>query len=558
MRASRAIGLGLLVLLGCREDVAEPDLRRPLESVPAGACVLLLSSDLAGVWDRAEAHDATAILHRLLPAQAFQIPGLQEMQSRIRGFDARTGRSLRQDLLLNLVGQRLAVAGYPATDADGLDILLVAELDDADRFRSVIETLRHDSLGASFQVEETALDGRPGLRLHQGNFSALLVQDDRFVVLATADTLARGALAIHAGRSQASALRDPACVQALDAVGRHNLTIVGWSGSGASDWWARGITWDHEGVRFKWVTPATAAQPAHETRPGAAPERRTEILRSVPAGMTLAYYARSFDFGLLRGLFRDPGQCMDLRRSEAPGTGFEARPAAGPSGTQVVPAAPPLGFEQLPFSLDEEMAPWVGDEMAVVLAELVPTALAPIPSAGLIVEVADPQSAAQLLRRFESSLSGLPVGIRAEDFVDVEYGGKTFRSFSQPILEAVSPSYLLDGDVAILTTTRQLMQQIIDTRRVGKRSLLHDATFRPFDSFVPHDASAVVYADQKQLHRVLMQVAQLPRLWGDNVARVVEVVEGMSVLFEHFPAGAVYLERTPDGLSLNGWMREGS
>ena len=48
----------------------------------------------------------------------------------------------------------------------------------------------------------------------------------------------------------------------------------------------------------------------------------------------------------------------------------------------------------------------------------------------------------------------------------------------------------------------------------------------------------------------------MPKLWGENFQDGVEIIDGMSVLFEHFPAGAMYLERTPEALTLSGWMRE--
>jgi hypothetical protein len=100
------------------------------------------------------------------------------------------------------------------------------------------------------------------------------------------------------------------------------------------------------------------------------------------------------------------------------------------------------------------------------------------------------------------------------------------------------------------------MQRIIDTRRVGRRSLTRHAPFRSFDSFVPETATAVVYADQAKLHRMLVQMAELPRLWGEDVVRGVEVLEGLAVLFEHFPASVAYIEQTPQTLVLSGWMQE--
>jgi hypothetical protein len=224
---------------------------------------------------------------------------------------------------------------------------------------------------------------------------------------------------------------------------------------------------------------------------------------------------------------------------------------------RIVPAVDaPLGLERLPLELLKDISRWAGDEMAVVVEALVPTTLAPVPSAALIIESVDAALALQSLAGIEAGIPMLPLMMEGQDFADVAYGGKTFRSLTQPVLEVLAPSYLVDENVVIITSTRELMQRIIDTRRVGRRSFTRQASFRPFGSFVPDEASAVVYADQTKLHRMLVQLADLPRLWGEDVVRGVETLEGLSTLFEHFPSSATYIQQTPQTVVLSGWMRE--
>src|SRR5262249_7268363 len=61
-----AIVLGVAVALaGCRAaNVAPPELRRPIESVPSGARALVLTSDLRNTWQRVEAHDLVTLAER--------------------------------------------------------------------------------------------------------------------------------------------------------------------------------------------------------------------------------------------------------------------------------------------------------------------------------------------------------------------------------------------------------------------------------------------------------------------------------------------------------------
>ncbi len=537
MRLARWWIVASTVVLGCRAEVASPELRRPIESMPAGACVLLVASDLANTWERAESHDVLTILRRALPEELMAPPELLALQSRLADFEARTQTSLRQDLWLNLVKQRIAVGVYPGDGDAQSEMLFVAELDDAERFGTAFEALMQEPAD-DWQCEKTALDGQPAWRVRDGErMDVLVLQDGPFLAVSTVDDLVRGALAIQHGGSQASALRESVCMEALDALGRHNVGIVSLGETGT--WTAQGLTWDREGVHFKRIVPLPDAA---ETAADETPSVRADILRSIPSGMTLAYQAHAADMSLFRDLL-DERSCFDLRSS---------RSNAVPD---VRLAAAPLGLERLPFDLGPSFERWAGDEMAVVLAELVPTALAPLPSVALIVEVRDYEEAVGALQQLERNLGVLPL-LGSAEFVDVVYGGKTYRSLPQPVLEALAPSYLLDGDLVFLASTRELLQQIIDTRRAGRRTLLRDATFRPFGDFVPDEASLVVYADQTKLHHALMQVAAMPRLWGEDVARIVDTLEELTVVFEHFPASVTYVERTPTRLLMSGWMRE--
>ncbi len=561
MRAARGMVFLVLGVCGCWGNVSQPELRRPLETLPGGACAVLVASDLGNTWERAEAHNAADIVRRIVPATVLARPGIAELGPRLEAFEQRTGTRVRDDIFLNALGQRVAIGAYARNGAGGTALLFVSELQDAERFRQALDTVRAEG-GGGVSFEDTKLDAHDALRLTDARgLDVLLVQHEELLVLTTDADLARGALAIHAGTSDDSAVRDPVFVEAVERLGLHNVVVVEPTDGDVSRWRAQGFTWNREGVHFKRVlriAPDAEVEPprVHEVH-------RDAIMHSIPTGMTLAYYARPTDIDLVRELFVGGEACFDWRSSDDADARWgsaeptlDVLPAAGyDMPMRIVPTAPPLGMEQLPFDLATELLPWVGDEMAFVLAELVETPLAPIPSAALIVEVADPELAERTLSSFDHAV--LKFGsFDFRGFEEARYGGKTYKTFVQPILESVSPSYMVDGEVCILTTTRELMQLIIDTRRVGKRHLLRDASFKPFEEFVPVGASAVLYADQRRLNRSLQQLSTLTWLGGDALAEAVEVLDGLSVLFEHFPAGAVYVESTAETVTLNGWMLE--
>jgi hypothetical protein len=160
------------------------------------------------------------------------------------------------------------------------------------------------------------------------------------------------------------------------------------------------------------------------------------------------------------------------------------------------------------------------------------------------------------LQDLEARLGELPVGPTAAGFETARYGGKEYRTLVQPLSEKVSPSYYLDDEVAIIATTRDLLHQILVTRRTGRRSVLTDDAFDRFDDFVPQDAQVILFADQKRLHAAAAQLGRSASMWGPKVSHGVEELERVSKLLEHFPAGAAYVTRETDRTALRGWMLE--
>jgi hypothetical protein len=281
--------------------------------------------------------------------------------------------------------------------------------------------------------------------------------------------------------------------------------------------------------------------------------RRAEILRSIPDGMSLAAYLHVGDADVRRFLRQGPLG----RRAGGPGAAVDTAAGRGEEEDDDGGAAPaPFQLPGIPFDIGA-LLPWCGDELGLALLGVESTPLAPIPNFALLVEVRDAELARGGLGALESLASMVTIGGGPRrEFVDVAYGGRTYRSLAQPLVEAVTPSYLLDGDIAVISSTRQLMHQIIDTRRVGKRHLLTDDSFQPFRDFVPDAARLVLYADQHRLRRVTDQLGGATSNWNPTLARGVQDLQAIAAVMEHFPAAAVYMERSSEQLTVRGWMLE--
>jgi hypothetical protein len=557
---------------GCGRDRDATKLaREPLDALPQGACMVLVASDLADTWERARTHDALRAFRAVVPyLRSLEAPVVKEFLAELDSFETKSGSRVHEDLLLNVFGQRVAIGVYAGEP--GPDVLCVSELRDAGRFQRVLDALQRDSTHKNLQFEATSLDGRATTRIRAKNsehdIEWLVAHDDGVLVMCSSEALARRAWRIQARQPEPTALGEQAFRDALAGLGPHDIALLELRpGSVTSRWAAQGLSWTDDGLHFR---RTLSVQPAGEAPPLETPVRRAEILQSFPRGMTLVYYARPTEPALLRELFTSIGSCTavdgdatdeESRRSDAwpdAATRLAAGVAPWPA-LQPAAAPPPLGMSSLPFDLERDVLPWCGDEMALVFAELTTQGIVPVPSAALIVEVADAKLAQATLRDLERNLTHLPFGTISEGFVDVRYGGQTYRSFAQPFLETASPSYWIDADVVVISTTRELLQQIIDTRRVGNRHMLNDASFVPFEAFVPADAQAAAYADQRRLYRAMAQILELPRawgVWGRDLTRLVKLLDDVSVLFQLFPSSAVYVMRSDTAITLDAWMLE--
>lgn len=534
--------LSCALLAGCNaDDVAPPVLERPIQTLPAGAHVVVLTQDLANTWARVESHDLPALLQSL-PAAApiVRSKGLERVMAACREFETATGTSLRDDVLLNALGARAGIGLYLAESEDAAgnevqdgDLVVVAELRDPARFTAALERLSTNAQ-TSVQVARDVLDGDNVWRFSGADgVPFYLWQNEAALVASSNPARAREALALQSAGPPASggALSDPTIVTAMAAVGAHNVTALVRRDAGG--WQAQGFTWGKDGLRFD-----HAVQIAADAPPAATKSQREAILRSLPDGMTLAAYAQ-------RAMLESTAH-----------QGLDGHGDAGQRGMQAH-LAHTGGHDALPFFDDWNAQTWAGDEVGIALRGVEATALAPIPDLAIVLTVRDQAGAAEAMRALESRLTSLPVGSMAAGFVDVTYGGRTFRTMAQPFAANVSPSWLLDGDIAVVATTRTLLEQIIDTRRTGRRHAESDASFKPFRDFVPDDAGIVVYADQKRLRRVTQELERSAKLYGPKIEQGVTTVARLSELLEHFPAGAAYAARSGDRLTVRGWMLEG-
>jgi hypothetical protein len=573
-RVATCVAAVCLLGVGCNRLQESLSMQEPLEALPEGACMVVSATDLVKIWQRAEQHKAAEVLGRLVPnAGWFQTEDYRQVRAALEEFESTNEVDLERDLLLNVLGGRVVIGMYPESSGEA-DLVLAAELGHPDRFRRFVDAVLAQPLGHDIDIEAVVIDDKQAFWVRHADQQVLFMHEGKRLVASTREDLARSTWDVIEGRATTSATQNPQFTRALAELGMHHVVVV--EIGDATDripWAAQGMTWRGDGLHFK---RTVAAPPQEERVPSlVTPRQRDEMLQSIPRGMTLAYYARPTDADLVRDLLRGLTTCGGSmggslwRQSEgADGVRMQlTRAQSGPglrvphfgTGARLLPVASsdsPLGMSSLPFNLEKDVLPWCGDELVFILADLEKTGVIPIPAAALIIEVADEELAGSTLYDLESTLTNLPFDIGAKGFVDVRYGGQTYRSFSQPFLESISPSWWTNGDIAVISTTRLLMQQIIDTRRVGKRHLLNDSSFEGFASFVPESASVLALTDLRRFYRSAHEMAELPRMLSEEIDDGVRYMEEMSVLFDHFPTSAVYLDRQEDTLTLNAWLRE--
>lgn len=528
----------LSTLLACKtDDLTPPDLRQPIHALPPGAQSLVLLSDVENTWQRLQAHEVGSLLSQFSSTrELLQRPDILELNRFLKELEAESGISAQQDLVLNVLGGRAGVAFYDSAAAG--DYVLVSELRDAARFRAALVRLG-DSAGP-LQLREDTLDGKPAVRLSGPMGELLLFESGGFVAVSPSDDLVRAVLALRQGESASSALEEPVFQAALAGFEPHNVLAVRRHGEAGADWVAQGFTWDARGLHFEHHVSADAPEAVEP------PSMRESILGSMPDGLTLAVYAHTATLD-----WQDWLRDLDLNR-------FGIAPLEGRESGAVVPAqggTGGLGFlPALPFSL-EDIAPWVGDEMGIAVQGVEATTLAPVPYLALLFEVEDVAEAEVGLATLESAATMVRIGPGPHGFIDATYGGKTYRTWVNPLTGNICPSYVLDGNVVVIASTREVLHRIIDTRRTGKRSVLTDASFKRLRGFIDADARWIAYADQERLHRAATQLGG-SSVWGESLKHGVAEIERASALLQHFPAGAAYIVRQPDRLILRAWMLE--
>jgi hypothetical protein len=535
--------------------------------------MVVTATDVVTLWQRAEQHKAAEVLGRLIPnAGWFQSDDYRQWRTALEEFESTNDVDLERDLLFNVLSGRMVIGMYPKASGEP-DIVMAAELRDPARFRRFVDAVLAQPLGHDIDIEAAVVDDKQAFWVRRESQEVLFMHAGKRLVASTQLELARSTWDVIEGRATTSATRNPLFTRALDELGMHHVVVVE---IGDEDdripWAAQGMSWRNDGLHFRRTVAAPPETERHEAV--VTPRRRDDMLRSIPRGVTLAYYARPTDADLVRDLLRGLNNCggsmngslwrqsrihepmsVQLTRAEAATAGPLLRlPRA--HLRPVATSDTPLGMSSLPFNLEKDVLPWCGDELVFILSDLEKTGVIPIPAAALIIEVADEELAGRTLYDLESTLTNLPFDIGAKGFVDVRYGGQTYRSFSQPFLESISPSWWTNGDIAVISTTRLLMQQIIDTRRVGKRNLLNDSSFEDFNDFVPESASVLALTDLRRFYRSAHEMVELPRMLSDDIDSGVRYMEQMSVLFDHFPASAVYLDRQVQTLTLNAWLRE--
>ena len=471
-------------------DVAPPDLRRPLEALPAGAQAVLLTSDLRNTWQRVEAHDLRAVLENWpAPSKVMQrlrrralrrgLPRLrnQDRHPFARRLGAQPRGQPRRARRVSAAGAAAQVGGDSTARATQT-WLLVAELHDPARFRAALAALARRSADGP-TVREEAFDGAPAWRARR---------PERPLAPRRAEGQLRGrghrrrigcaqALALHAGPAAQAALRDSVLHTALRAIGPHNVVGIAVAGRG------RLVRARLHLGSVRTALRSDRVRGARRRAAGAASAHPApEIWASIPDGMTCAALRR----GTATGTARTRPVAAHRRRAGCPGgtsrVGRHARPC---------PMLPDLS------------RPWVGRCVRRRAARRRADALAPVPDVAFILQVRDAAAAAADLRSLETSLRGIPRRRHAGAASRMcTTAAGPIAAWCSRCRETVSPSWIVDGDVAVVDTTRTLMQQILDTRRTGQRGIRSDASFARFKTFVPQDAAAVFYADQRRLHHV--------------------------------------------------------
>ncbi|HUP01368.1 MAG TPA: DUF3352 domain-containing protein [Gemmatimonadota bacterium] len=536
----------------CGRDAAdEPDrpagiqTRAVATALPAGATVVVSGFDLRSFWSRLEA----SRLYQELQAVEGVHTALAPLAESRREFEAETGLPLNEETLMTLFGEKFDLGFYGTLAEDRADLLLVAEVADEARARTILQTLETrvaQEEGASFQDEEIAGKSiRVATTAEGEQVLFYLLEDDRLTISTTQNRLQAALMLAEDGEGEAMS-ESEAYTEVLRKLPEATIAVY---------------------VDQRAVREAAQRAAADTTRVGGSPDEQLQRERLAAATSVLEQYdpVRSTAVGIywtdsgIRGdvyarftegersaivemLSRSPSAIRSLTFQPV-GTllygainSIDARALYDELTNYAVDATRiQIGVKNTPDSLradslvasqiaafeaetgidvEEDILSWVGEEAAFAITGVDRSGFFPLPETAFTIATRNSERSREFLSEMEGLVTetartraSIPLAWQSET-----YEGQTIRYAPTPLGEGLSVAYVVTDDFVVVASSRGLARRMLAAREGSADALPSNPNFSAMTRFYPQQVSALGFVNVEQ---ILTEVQSLMSTYGE-------------------------------------------
>ena len=592
MRRNASLGrFGTLVLafaliFGCANDEGETapapsgvQTKAIATALPAGATVVVSGYDLEGFWSRLQGTRLYQELAAIQDVRQTMAP-LQDSQREIQEeicvrFDEET--------ILSLFGGKFDLGFYGPLPEDRADLLLVAEVEDEDRARTIVEECESqlvEEKGATFRDEEI---GGSQIRVatNQEDEEVLFyaLEDGSLRIATTLDRM-RAALAGDEGAAAESMTSVEAYSEVLEKL--PDATLVVWV--------------DQQALRQAQRATADTTAGGEAARQGERLMAATSAIENYFAsalgvgvhwsdsGIRSDVYARFPDdadrSGIMKMMAEGSGEIQSLSLQpestlmygsfatldarllyeemyryavEATRVQMDVAGTADSMRADSVVSRQLQAFEaELGIDVEEEIVAWIGEEIAMSITGVDRTGFFPVPEVAFTIEASDTEKARASLAKLESVVSEMA---RARASIPLQwqeetYEEETIRYAPTPMGEGLSVAYVVTDPFVLLASSRGLVKRMLDARAGSADALPANEEFGAMTAFYPQEATTLGYMN---IEAVLTEVEGMLSTFGQmsgNAAAADTASSSRKMLdaLKNAPRLGFYGTADPDGV----------
>ncbi|HET9332221.1 MAG TPA: DUF3352 domain-containing protein [Gemmatimonadota bacterium] len=526
---------------GGEAPVAGYETRAVATSLPAGASVVVSGYDLEAFWTRLKG--------TRLYTELAAIPDVREAFAPIaesqREFQAETGLALDESTLMTIFGTKFDLGFYGELPGDRADLVLVADLENEEQARTLLETLETkitEEKGATFANADVAGQQVRVAATREGDEVLLYsISDNRLVIATTRDRM-QGTLSLTGDEAQTMASTGDyeAVIQKLPEatisiyVDQRALKEAADRAAAADS--AAGIPEDLQSERFRAATGAledyqlasAVGVGVYWTENGLRADAYTKfpdgersplaemMTRSPSAIRTLAFQpVGTLLYGAVNSL---DAQIIynELRRYAVDATRIQMDIAGTADSLQAdsLVARQLAAFEsETGIDVENDIISWVGQEASFGVAGVDKTGFFPVPEVALTIATKDVARSRAFLTQLEEVV-GQAAAERASiplQWQTEEYQGQTVRYAPTPMGEGLSLSYVVTDDFVVIGSSRGLIKRMLDARGGSAQALPSNPDFGTMTAFYPSEANALGFVN---LEQILTEVQGLMGTFG--------------------------------------------